>query len=352
MELLKLARAINGNVTIVEPCMINGRLDSCRPGKHKGIPVSKVFDLSGAMQSLDHHCPLMASYDKYQAHLRFNNDETVPGQIKDTICVSNKFSRCSEGAKSIGKIDKVGFQRSIANSTLTVLQLENYWRMESIGNLRKLFGVKQIKAPFNQLSFHPNHIQTVEEVLQKANIADKNFSLIHWRAEKAGMNFRECAKAVLNAKRTLLKKRFQDNDTEGGGNHSFLLLTSLNKNAEMMWSGSRQIAKTSSTSNNTALAALNYLMEEQGFLKFDELMGNRSIEDPGMLAVYDLIVATKSKDFASCARDKGHGCSDVSTQMCEKCNHVGKFGGLAISLRDSSDMHTKDSSWGCWPMSR
>lgn len=127
-----------------------------------------------------------------------------------------------------------------------------------------------------------------------------------------GVNFQECTKAVLNAKRTLLKKRFQ-NDTEGGENHLFVLLTGINKNAEMMLSGSRKIAKQSSISNNTVLAALNYSMEGQGFLNIDGLMGDHSIEDPGMIYVYDLILATKSKDFVSCERGNGHDCSDVST---------------------------------------
>lgn len=84
-----------------------------------------------------------------------------------------------------------------------------------------------------------------------------------------GVNFQECTKAVLNAKRTLLKKRFQ-NDTEGGENHLFVLLTGINKNAEMMLSGSRKIAKQSSTFNNTALAALTIQWRDKAFSR---LMG-------------------------------------------------------------------------------
>ena len=81
----------------------------------------------------------------------------------------------------------------------------------------------------------------------------------------------------------------------------------------MMWTGSREVT-TRRHSNNTANQALDYLLQDNGFLKIDDLLKQTiSIADPGMLAVYDLILATKATHFATCARDRVHGCSVGNT---------------------------------------
>ena len=156
--------------------------------------------------------------------------------------------------------------------------------------------------------------------------------------------------------------------------HSFILLTSLNYNASKMWTGSRNAVNKV----DTVKQALDMLLIDNQFIAFDNLLSqemedssNSSREeetdgyhhqgggvqqeqyyyhDSGMLAIYDLILAIKSKTFASCARDESYGCDDVTTAVCDRCNHIGKFGKLAISLRRKFNPITSNgTSWGCWP---
>ena len=101
-----------------------------------------------------------------------------------------------------------------------------------------------------------------------------------------------------------------------------------------MWGGSRRISKT----HWSAVIQSLDLLSNHSLLKFDELMitqGGIHNYDSGMLAVYDLILAMKARVFASCVRDGKHGCSNnQAVEICKKCNHIGKFGKLAISLRE------------------
>ena len=47
-------------------------------------------------------------------------------------------------------------------------------------------------------------------------------------------------------------------------------------------------------SNGTPKQAMDFLVKENGFIKFDTLLkaANLTVEDSGMLAVYDLILAS------------------------------------------------------------
>ena len=88
----------------------------------------------------------------------------------------------------------------------------------------------------------------------------------------------ECANAIINAKHAM--------EWTTAENHPFILITSLNKNASMMWGGSRKIANNNCSTVNQALD----LLSDHGFLKFDELLMQEIglFNDPGMLAIYDL----------------------------------------------------------------
>ena len=240
-ELLHLARAING--TLVEPCMKNGRLGSCFDGK---MPVSEIFNLSKAMQFNDQRPPLMVSHDVFREYRA-----TPQKRIQYNICMTimkNETARCSQGTMTPATVNGPDFRKSIMDvekkGAQIVLQLEDYWRSNSIDKLAKLFGLTiQDRKTFPQYqpSFHPKHIQTVEDVLRKSNITDDNFSAIHWRAEKRGMDYAECAKAVLYAKHALQQKSLAHNGQEKS-NHQFVLMSSLNKDTDLMWDGSKIIS--------------------------------------------------------------------------------------------------------------
>lgn len=328
MELLRLARL--ANCTIVEPCMSDdGKLGSCL--NSSGIPVSKIFDLSDALHPSNRHLPVLMPYNEYIIH---QNSTAFLTKTEFDLCMTilrKDPSRCPSS-----KLRPL--QQYLSSSTL-ILHLEDLWRHNgSVGDLAKMLGVNNTGSVPNELLFHPSHVRKVERILRRSNITDGNFSVIHWRAEKRGMDLIECANAVLNAKNQIEQDK---------GSHPFIILTSLNKNASMMWAGSKNMVKGN---HSTVIQALD-MLRDQNFLKFDELMlGQMQIQNAGMLAIYDLILALKSKSFASCARDEKYGCnSGDAEQVCERCNHIGKFGSLAISLRKRSLIHANDSSWGCWP---
>jgi hypothetical protein len=333
-ELLRLARLVN--CTVVEPCMSGGRLGSCL--LNRGIPVGEVFDLSEAKFLSGHRrSPILAPYNDYA-----RRGVVVSNNTEYNICMSKlSQSRCPNSTLLPADVNTKRFRKILSSagrrSDSVVMHLEDLWHSDS--KLPKLFGVDVKRIKIDELSFHLSHVQMVEKILGRSNITEDNFSIVHWRAEKKGMDYMECANAVLNAKRAI-------EYTTSGAKHAFILLTSLNRNASNMWEGSKNMAKNN---GDMVVQALD-LLRNRGFLKFDELMtlqGETTKIDNGMLAVYELILAMKSRGFASCARDAV--CSDVEAAACERCNHVGKFGKLAISLRKSSPVHGRNSSWGCWP---
>lgn len=74
-------------------------------------------------------------------------------------------------------------------------------------------------------------------------------------------------------------------------------------------------------SNGTPKQAMDFLVKENGFIKFDTLLkaANLTVEDSGMLAVYDLILASMSMNFATCSFQGSFGCSKQSLNICKKC---------------------------------
>jgi hypothetical protein len=122
----------------------------------------------------------------------------------------------------------------------------------------------------------------------------------------------------------------------------------------MLWSGLKK--SISNRTKSQSQRALHYLLHENGFVKIDGLLEIQAKEtaydDPGMLAIYDLIVASKAKNFATCARGGKKGCNKVTRHLCDSCNHVRKFGRLVISLRQMQAVDVglrRGSSYECWP---
>jgi hypothetical protein len=406
LELIRLANTTTTmGISIVEPCMLHGRLGMCVDDNNSSsIPVSEIFDLKEVLvveRSSGRLHPIMIPYQEY------NIMNTTNSILRYNICMSRfkgnetnpiPMARCPTSTSlprdvDLSKLLLLSQQRqassdgnssSSSTSNNIILNLEDYWMNDS--KLGKLIGIDKHVTTTNkellpqQLSFHPNHIQTVERILNRVNITAGNddFSVIHWRAEKVGMNYIDCAKAVLNAKILMMEEEQQQQQEEEGGDgggdgevqqqqHSFILLTSLNYNASLMWTGSRNAVQKT----DTVKQALDMLLSDKQFILFDNLLSQemedssssrqeeetnvqrqqqRYYHDSGMLAIYDLILAIKSKTFASCARDESYGCDEVATQVCDMCNHIGKFGKLAISLRRKFNPITSNgSSYGCWP---
>jgi hypothetical protein len=349
LELLHLAQTINA--TLVEPCMKSGRLRSCRGDKNK-IPVSEIFDFAKYMSpSNGKEFPLLASYDNYQAAL--DDSDSDAGIIK--LCLLNNLKLPIEERCSADTTRVRGMKRNVVKHVLDkttkdnfILHMEDYWR-GSLDDLGWQLGIDDFPAVTEFegkiIPFHSEHLQFVDDLLQRGNITRNNFSAIHWRAEKLDMNFTRCAIAVNDVKRIMLKNMSNNKIAKAGDDlrHKFVLMSSLNENEDMMWSNSRN-----STSNDTTSSqlALRYLLRDNGFIKIDDLLENEDkLLDSGMLAVYDLIIASKANNFASCVKNGEVGCNKSSQKLCEKCNHVGKFGQLATLFRQEN-VNDVGSSWG------
>jgi len=190
------------------------------------------------------------------------------------------------------------------------------------------------------LHFKKDHTDLVDGLLEKMGIAKHaDFSVIHWRAEVKDIDYIGCARDIMRARDFMNQK-----DTP------FVLMSSLNTNWDHMWGGARNealnitnknwnnmlSAETNKAMNSTSMAALKLLMDS-GFLKLDSVIDASSLKDSGLLAVWDLIIATKAKAFATCTL----GCGDV----CSKCNYEGNFAKVALRLRKEA----KKESMSCWP---
>ena len=365
----------DGSATLVEPCMLSGRLQSCGGCESRGIPVSEIFDLEEYMKpqsTSGGSYPVLVSYDDYQKEL---HTTTTTASMEKVCMLHNRQNlsiekRCSSATSWIKDLRQNHIQNVMdkSNKKNFILHLEDYWRgsLYELGwqlgmymheEKRFVVGMELPKKHVFErkaLPFHPRLEQFVDDLLERANLTSNNFSAIHWRAEKKGMDFIKCAEAINKAKHIMLRKMglpnsINENESEELNQHHFVLLSSLNEDANKMWLGSKHI---SSNQTESSQQALQYLLRDNGFIKIDGLLKTYAADDTdtGMLAIYDLIIASKASNFATCARDGKFGCNEATFQLCEACNHIGKFGSMATTLRkESGDNQGRGLSWECWP---
>ena len=255
LELLYFAQKVNGGVggaTLVEPCMTSGRLRSCGRYETRGVPVSEIFDLDEYMTHPSDgnggKYPVMVSYDDYQSIV---GNTTV---AKTNVCMLHSKSlsydkRCTNYTSWIMTMKQNNLQRMMDNSNQQhfILHMEDYWRGSVyelgwqlgmyIPNDKQERFVKGMEIPHKgvfegkTIPFHRMHVQFVDDLLQRANITNDNFSAVHWRAEKKGMDFMRCARAVNEVKHIMLREMMTSNATrkdEESSQHKFVLMSSLN----------------------------------------------------------------------------------------------------------------------------
>jgi hypothetical protein len=176
---------------------------------------------------------------------------------------------------------------------------------------------------------------------------DSDFAIIHWRAEIPNMNYMECAERIVNAKDAMLLSSPKNAPR-------FLLMSSLStsNSTGMQWGGAQAMAP-----NATAQRALQYLMNDHGFSKIDQVFDQLDIHDWIIAAALDLILAQKATHFATCTRDcKG----SWPNRDCLNCNHAGSFALTALQMRAAytnittnatTTTNTTGTSYPCWPVS-
>ena len=195
--------------------------------------------------------------------------------------------------------------------------------------------METIKSEPSLIEFHRRHHGKVDEILHRANIANDEFAIIHWRGEVKNMDEKECARRIIQSKSIMI----QNGDI--ANNFSFMLMSSINEDTKTMWSGAKRMAENNISSAKEALQTLH----QAGFLKLDHLMTEnekQSLEDFGILAVYELILAARSRRFATCTR------RDCRGHICQKCNFPGGFSEYAVDYRQIQGNKSSDT---CWPVS-
>jgi len=343
------------NAVLVEPCMMKGLLRSCSESYPEGIvgepvPVGDIYDLSKYFTSSDGQPPTMATYDEYLSR----NQVGIRPSKQFPVCFKGNPNPCPapyipftghvEDGKRIRNPKIKGEVVQSANNVneITTLKVHVCWWGRCGLELQKLF-LGNDRPDFKNydagaLQLNPQLFDTVQSVLATANISD-NFSVIHWRAEKPGLDYLGCTEHVLNVKRNI------ENTLSNDLNHKFFLMSSLDKDITKMWNGEKQLGSSGSPAE-----ALD-ILESNGLLKFDQLLqeSNVYIKDPGMLAIYDLILAKLSKTFSTCAADvegSPSSCTDYQRGVCSHCNYLGKFARLAIDTRLANSLESNT----CWPV--
>lgn len=328
-ELLLLSKAMSA--CFVLPCMSNGRLKSCQgtPVQER-ISISRIFDLS-LLSTID-----WREHSEFENWLSLKHSEAI---VHKNICFTKTYK--DYVSVSCGNSSNYYHARSIPEleSNFDVLEVPYFWRT-ALQNLRLSYPgseMQPISTPIATLSrvremqrnlpFKKEHYDKVKTILNRSSIHVDSFTLLHWRAEKANLDYLRCAEVISQIRQAM----------DVGKNSTFLLMSSLNNNESLMWAGSRNMAKGSNA--NEALQ----LLQERGFTIFDTLLGEgERPQDPGFLAVYDLILAEKAKVFTAC----GQGCA--SKKVCTDCNHLGKFATLALALRYQKGRNDT-TTYPCWP---
>ena len=310
-QLMALANILNA--TLVEPCMTKGRLKACKT-KFKKAPLSQIFNMTHYyINNKTDQVPLLASYGVFQQSLTHRSVHVkVDDQKKDKASLMQKI---------LDLIDSYVLSND-QDVDHVVINLSSY-RMDKNKSWEPLPSL---------VDFHAQHELRLDQVMSRANLTDGNYGVIHWRAEIAPLDYMECAQEIVQL-RKLMKNTTMMNSTT-----KFILMSSLNSDPENMWKGSRNKANK----DKESFRALEMLVRDQNFLKLDTLLTpqeKRDLVDPGVLAIYDLILAARAASFATCARNH------CEHKRCSKCNYVGGFASYTVEYRKSRG---RPNDFICW----
>lgn len=355
------------NATLVEPCIRDGRLVSCAindslmTSNKKAIPLSHVVDLNRLLKYYEHG---MASYQEFQRQTKTSNSVDSVQQetplIADATTIPT-FHVCMRGYSgtncsdadtfpSYYKANSIPSLNEALNSTqtnsMTVLEVENYGKngflnLEWMRQPSAIHDVEWIQRDFLRVA--PEHVTATAKLLKAMNIpSDQPFSVLHWRAELPDIDYIKCAQRIIEAREVMLKanEMIGNNETTptSSPKHPFILMSSLNTNANFMWGGAKRMADSTNASSPSQ-QALRMLLQA-GFHKLDQVMDYDHLEDPVLLAAYDVVIASKAQQFTSCTK----ACARSS--ICAACNWQGSFSAFAVNQRKYVMNKT---SLECWP---
>lgn len=358
MELLVLAKHIQA--TFVEPCILKGRVVSCRkiPAASKNIlRMGQVFDLTKLKDMI--YPALIVSQETYNDYASSEQQLSNTNTEQQRFCMHSGNPSPLVLCRSHGKLLEnyydattnpmleravethrqqqqqqqqqlvvEGDGRQSITSTTTTIHIHVYRKFGFLKTrIQDQLVVNQTLVQDileHHLDFHPTHYKTVDGFLESMGIQENRYNAIHWRAELPTMNFMACAATLGQAKRVMNKN--MNNDTSGS--MPTVLISSLNKNPWLQWG----------VESSRGSKPLQSLMENDGFLKLDTVP-DKPMTDMLHLAIWDQILAQKAYNFATCTKAcrKKHPCS--------LCNYRGHFGEIVMGLRKKNHKE----SLACWP---
>lgn len=333
---------------------MNGRLVSCATpyeGDGSPVPVSEILDMTRELRHGPRgEPPTMALYGDYVRRTRELGEGMVARHFH--VCLKASQPDCPEPYTARITGDMTASSKN--ENEISTYTIYTCWWGRCALELNKLFlrtMSRDSTLPRVQITIHPQIYETVRNVLAGANIEPEHYSLVHWRGESKSMDYIKCAETVVNIKDNIANNMIRRQD------HPVLVMTSLNEDISKQWNG--ELIKGIG-SNGSPKEALD-ILDRAGLIRFDKLLqgANINVPDPGMLVIYDLILAEMSRIFTTCSHGPGGepggkgkglapGCSEEQNRICHDCNYFGKFARLAMDMRLETP-GLEERTMGCWP---
>jgi hypothetical protein len=320
-EILMIAKKLNA--TVVEPCILRGRLRACDEYTAR---LNQVYDLS----KLREFYSRIVSYEDYQSMVAAESPILVP------MCLQNPhgnppLKKACGNATNIFKSEvNAPLEKALEPNDVPRVIHIHYYRQ---GGFHKTKVGGETLVNFDEtgqiidkyFAFKRQHYDIADYLLQLMGISNtSSFDVIHWRAEKPDINYDHCATKILQVR-------------EAMGNKTTVLMSSINHQVDMQW------YTPGSYNQSHAIRSLDRLLDS-GFHKLDQVLDKvkNMIPDQIVLPVWDQIIAQKARRFATCTK----GCGRKK-HFCDDCNFLGNFAQTAVDLRKKSGK----SSDECWPIS-
>ena len=338
-ELLVLAKSLNA--TLVEPCVVGGRLSSCTRAPKTAVRLGDYYDLRQARQ---YHSKI-ASAEEFIEATGYNHtspqlyNKKTPNMF--ALSLDRKQSdlgKLLNVAPSYDRPTQKNLDKAIENSVnaTTILEITTMrkWSLNKYQYQGKTLDKQLADRLMSRTFFRQEQFDYVRSLLRtKFNIKpDDKFGVIQWRPELKGLNYTDCAHAILETRDVVSSQR-------GIPKENFILISPLSHRKSMQWGGVATMAKKDPTS----YPSLQMLMDA-GFHKLEEALPV-NITDGSLLVVWDMITAMMAEDLSSCAR--------CPKSVCGKCNYQGAASLYTVMLQDAYIADKKEKTTNvCWPISR
>lgn len=319
-EILMIAKKLNA--TVVEPCILRGRLRACDDYTAR---LDQVYDVTKLRKFYSN----MVSYEDYQTMVTMEKPVMVPMCLQKPTGNPPIKRVCGKAPNIYSSTVNAPLEKALEHKKKgpTVIQIK-YYRQggfhktrvggETLVNFRK---TGQILEQY--FAFARQHYDIVDYLLQLMGVSNTSgYDVIHWRAEKPDIHYNDCATKILQIRKTM-------------GSKTTVLLSSINHEVDMQW------YKPEMYNQSDAIRSLDRLLDS-GFLKVDQVLDKvqNMIPDQIVIPVWDQIIAQKARRFATCTE----GCG--RSHRCAACNFLGNFAQTAVDLRKQSGK----SSDECWPV--